>query len=130
MDATELLKAFARSQGIDIKRVDKFLNKFNTPKTLEELMGMPHDLLNHEDYITSIKEPLKSYIKEELDPSRHETITLERLGEALLDDISYTKTKFSEGKISEDDYLEKIEHIEEVKKEAIRIKFGSVEYDW
>jgi DNA-binding transcriptional MerR regulator len=127
MNGIELLKEFAKEQGIDVKEVDKFLSKWENPKTLEELMQLPHDMLNHESYITWLGEPLKSFICDDMWNDRYETIELDTVVDILQDRIYGVE---EDDEISEEKREKLLAKYKEIEQYIIDTKFGSVVYDW
>lgn len=127
MNGIELLKEFAKEQGINQSEVDKFLSKWNNPKTLEELMQLPYDMLNHESYITWLGEPLKSFISNDMWNDRYETIELDTVVDILQDRIYDAE---EDEDISEEEREKKLARYREIEKYIIDSKFGSVVYDW
>jgi hypothetical protein len=130
VDGISLLREFAKKEGIDLKRVDAFLRKFNNPQTLEELMELPDAMLKHFDYIGDVKDPLYSFIKEEFELNRREVLDLERIADSILDNKYYYESKLEEGKMTENQVRLKLDKYDAVIKQLIEIKFGSIEYDW
>jgi hypothetical protein len=132
MDGIQLLRKFAKEEGIDPKRVDAFLSKFNNPKTLEELMELPHDLLKHFDYIGDVQDPLYSFIKG-FDLNRCEVVDLDRIADNILDNKYYYEQQLEEDECTIEEAKKakaKLEKYEAIIKQLIDIKFGSLEYDW
>jgi hypothetical protein len=132
MNGIDLLRKFAKEEGIDPKRVDAFLNKFNNPQTLEELMELPHDMLKHFNYINDVDGPLYEYLKKR-ECHRHEVITLDDIADSILDNKYYYESKIEEGKVDNEEMpviAEKLAKYEKIIKQLIQIKFGSIEYDW
>jgi hypothetical protein len=125
MDAITLLKEFAQSKGISEKEVLEFLSKYDNPQTIEDLLKLPHDMLNHEPYISYLEEPLKDFIKEHIAYDRYETIDLEQVIDRI-NDIKYDLEEDEDEKDNE----EMLETLKEVEKQIISSKFGSVVYDW
>lgn len=125
MDAITLLKEFAESKGISEKEVREFLSKYDNPKTMEDLFKLPHDMLNHETYISYLEEPLKNFITEYLAYDRYETIDLETVIDRI-EDMRYDLAESEDQKDNE----EMFETLKEVEKQIISSKFGSVVYDW
>lgn len=121
MDGIELLRAFAESQSIDSKEVDKFLAQWEEPTTLEDLLNTPYDALNHISYITYLDEPLHTFITDDMWCEKYETVSLERVAEFLKECIKEAIDENNE---------ERLEELREVEKNIIETKFGSVEYDW
>jgi len=142
MNTVELLKEFAKEQGINVAEVDKFLSKWNSPKTLDELLNLPKNLLNHVSYISYLDDPLKSFIGDEIWWERYMTIDLHRVVDVLLDrkwglvrdlvdeDVHFDEIDFDALTIEDEEVKERLEELKEVEKHIINIKFGSVVYDW
>jgi hypothetical protein len=142
MEVTELLKEFAKSQGINVKEVDKFLAQFNSPKNLDELLELPESMLEHVSYISWLGEPLKSFIQDEMWCERYMTIDLERVVDTLLDrkydlargivgdDVDFEDIDFENLEIEDAETKEKLDDLLAVEKYIVDSKFGSVVYDW
>lgn len=136
MDTVELLKEFAKEQGIDVKEVDKFFKKWDSPKTINELLALPENLLNHVSYISYLDEPLKSFITDEMWCERYMTIELERVVDTLYDRIyNLVNDDFDEDdienlKIDDEEKQKELEELKVIVQYVIDTKFGSVVYDW
>lgn len=122
MDTIDLLKEFAKEQGIDVKEVNKFLSKWDKPKTIEELLAIPDSMRNHIDFITWVEDPLKSFLTDDMYCERRETIDLDCVLDILADREAYLD--------EEDDYEAKLKHYQAIRQYLIDSKFGSVVYDW
>jgi len=133
-NSIELLKLFAQSQGIDIREVDKFMNSFDTPKTLADLANLPTDLLEHYDYITHVPQPLQDFISDEMTPEKYETVDLDQVLECIDDRRYHLEDEDPNGyyrkKFTDEEIAEKLKNLVEVEKCVIATKFGSVENDW
>lgn len=135
----ELLRKFAHAQNIDSKEVNKFLAQYENPKTLDELTSLPESLLNHISFISYVKEPLKSFIKDEMWCERYMTIDLESVADCLYD-RAYNLVDSDEVDINDigienlttdnEDAKEELKQLKSVAKHLVDIKFGSVVYDW
>lgn len=125
MDAITLLKEFAQSKGISEKEVREFLSKYDNPSTMEDLFKLPHDMLQHEPYLSWVKEPLQSFIADHIAYDRYETISLGQVVERM-EDIKCDLEEDEDQKDNE----EMLETLKEVEKQIISSKFGSVVYDW
>lgn len=121
MNDLKLLYSFAEEQGIDKTTVDKFLSKWDNPTTIEELLEVPEELLTHHDYISTLSGALRDFIVEDLEMMRYERINLESVTELLADHRGYEEEN---GKDEE-----KLKFYEEVEKQILADKFGSVTYD-
>jgi len=133
-NSVELLKLFAKSQGINVEEVYKFMDSFGEPKTLEELANIPNDLLEHYDYISSVPQPLKDFISDEMYPERYQTIDLDQVLE-IIDDRRYNlqdedPDSYYRKRLTEEQIADKLKNLDEVEQCVIDNKFGSVEYDW
>lgn len=129
MNSIDLLKAFAKEQGISLKEVDRFLEQFNKADSIKDLLKMPKDTLNHIHYISYISEPLRGFI-EESEYSRYETISLQDVAEKLLESMEYFEDELNKGNISKENYEEEIKPFKEIEKQILNEKFGSVVNDW
>lgn len=123
MDTVEMLKEFAKEHGINVKEVNKFLSKWDSPKTIDELLSMPDIMRNHIDFVTWVKDPLKSFLTDDMYCERREVIDLECVLEIIADREDYLDEEA-------DDYEEKMKHYQEIRQYLIDTKFGSVVYDW
>lgn len=141
MDTKDMLKAFALSQNINVKEVDKFLSQFENVKTLKELMGIPEPLREDIDYITWVDDVIGDFISDEMCPDRNETIKLERVVDILYDRIYYLlKDENPDLDIDEvgienlttenEDNKEELEGYIVVAKSLVKQNFNSVVYDW
>jgi len=139
-ETTELLKDFAKSQGINVKEVDKFLSEYNSPKTLNDLQKVPEGLLEHINYITYVQQPLKSFISNEMWCDRNETVDLETVIDCLYDrvydlldeddDFDLDEVGIENVKADDEEKREKLEEFQAIAKQLVDTKFGSVVYDW
>lgn len=139
MDTIDLLHEFARTQDIAPEEVTAFLNSYEKPKTFEQIMDLPHDMQTHYTYISSVPEPLQSFISEELYCDRYETLSTDRVVDHLLDEI-YSLLKEEHDDIEEvgianltTDVIADTEQLEKLKaiaQQVLDIKFGSVVMDW
>jgi len=139
-ETIELLKEFAKAQGIEVSEVHKFLEEHNSPKTLNDLMKVPEGLLNHISYISYTPQPLKSFISDEMWCERYMTIDLERVVDCLYDrvyDLFYEDEDFDLDEIGienvkadDEEKREKLEEYQAIAKCLVDEKFGSVVYDW
>ena len=127
MDAITLLNEFAQSKGISEKEVREFLSKYDNPQTLEDLFKLPHDMLQHEKYISWVAEPLQTFISDHLAYDRHETIDLSQISDKFEDMIDNAEDEYGE---DSEEYKQVLKEIDEVEKCIIKNKFGSVVYDW
>jgi hypothetical protein len=134
------LREFAKTKGINTKEVDEFLNQYNTPKTLSDVIDLPYDMQHHETYITWLSDPLKSFISDEMyDGQRYETIKVDSVVDCLYDriydliddnDIDIDEVGI-ENLVTEDiNKMEKLNELKAVAQHIIDIKFGSVVMDW
>lgn len=140
MDATQLLKDFAKSQGIKSEEVDKFLKQFNDPKTLAEVVALPYDMQHHETYVTWLDEPLQSFIMDDwYDGGRYETLTVDGIVDYLCDrmyDLVYDDTDdlinidIQTVTAKDEDSKEQLEYLKSIAQSIIDTKFGSVKIDW
>lgn len=142
MNGIELLKEFAKERGISEAEVNKFLSKWDNPKTLDDLMQLPHDMLNHESYITWLGEPLKSFICDDMWNDRYETIELDTVVDILLDrkcdllsgivgdDVDFDDIDIDSLEIEDEEIKAKLKRYQEIEQYIIDTKFGSVVYDW
>lgn len=119
MGVAEILQEFAKEHNINTSEVNKFLVKYNTPKTLEELLQIPTEMLNHSAYYVYLDEPLQEFIGERMGCERYQTVTLERVVDRLKD-----AKADAEG---DEDTLEELAEVEQC---IIDTKFGSAVYDW
>lgn len=129
MKTIEYLKLFAQEQGIDVNEVSRFLNKYKNPQTLDDLLAMPSDMLNHLRHTTDLDEAIKEYIFA-FNPRRYETIELDRLVDDLRDNMNYHKYRFEEGKMPQVEFDEKMKLLRAVEQKMIETKFGSVVINW
>lgn len=129
MNGIELLRIFAKEEGIDSNRVDAFLNKFQNPNTIEDLMKLPHDMLNHFNYINDVDGELYEYLKSR-DYNRYQVINLDSIADSIHDNMWYVKSKLEKGTISEEEARTEIDKYEAIERQLINLKFGSIEYDW
>lgn len=121
MNSVDLLKEFAKRHNIDNKEVEDFLKLMNEPKTIEELLELPYDMLNHYKYISYVEEPLREFIVGDGDNfEKYETITLEVVNELLRKAYLSLQT----------DDTELLSELREVHACIVKTKFGSVVYDW
>lgn len=142
MNGIDLLKKFAESKGISEKEVHEFLREHNSPKTLDDVLALPHDLQKHEKYITWVGEPLQSFISDEMWCERYKTIKVDRIVECIYDriyslfdmeeddDFDIDEIGIENVTIDDEENKEKLEYYKSVAKYIINTKFGSVIYDW
>lgn len=141
MDTKDMLKAFALSQNINVKEVDKFLSQFENVKTLKELRKTPKSIREDIDYITWVKEPLKSFIEDEMWCERHMTIDLEDIVDCLYDriynllddenpDLDIDEVGVENLTTENEDNKEELEGFIAVAKSLVDQSFNSVVYDW
>lgn len=126
----EVLIQFARENKVDLAAVDKFLGVDVTPTTLEELLNIPEHQLKHYKDIAYIGSNISTFLQEEMEPSRHAKVTLARIVDFLNDEIARVLKAHEDGHIDEEDCGYTMDYYEEVKKELIETKFGSVIFDW
>jgi hypothetical protein len=141
-ETIDLLKEFAKTQGIDVKEVDKFLKQYDNPKTLDELIALPNNLLNHYSYIGDVKDPLYSFIKDDMWCERYQTVELDTVVDIVLDrkyglvqdllgdDVDFDEVDYDSLEIEDEEIKQKLDNLLKIEKYLIDSKFGSVEYDW
>lgn len=138
MNGIELLKKFAEENGISDSVVSKFLSKFNNPKTMDELLELPSDMLEHVSYISYLDEPLKSFIKDNMWCERYMVIDLERVLDCLydslysvvLDDVDIDDVGIENLEAKDEESKSELKKLQKVAQYIIDTKFGSVVYDW
>lgn len=123
MNMVEAMEEFAKKHGIDTDEVDIFLERFESPTSLEELMTFPHDMLEHTKYATWIDDTIQKFIDCEIPKNRYETITLKRVVETL----EHMKSELDE---EDEDYEKDLKKIKKVEEAVLDTKFGSVVWDW
>lgn len=128
MNTQKILYAFAEKEGIDTHKVDVFLSGFKV-ETLSDLLQFPHDMQQHFSYINGVSDPLYSFIKG-FDLVRYETVTLERLIDSIEDSRYYYQEKLRKGEVLIKAQIEELEKVNEVEKQLIQLKFGSIVFDW
>lgn len=141
-ELTNLLKAFAEENGLDVSTVEVFMEKRNHPKTLDDIVEMPNDLKSHFSDLTEVTPFILQYVKGYLHLSRNEIVESERLIEDWCDSISFlnqdmdvrlwdfTLEDIQNLKATQDADQEKMEFLKKVGKEIIEVKFGSLKNDW
>jgi hypothetical protein len=118
MNTVDLLKEFAKINNIENAKMYEFLRKYEYPKTIEELVNLPTDMLNHHRFFSRIDDPLQTFIRDKISKDRYETIDLKRVVSSL---ENYLCDYDSE---SDRVYAKEIENY------LIKSKFGSIVYDW
>lgn len=138
-ETISLLNEFAQTHGIDVEEVSKFLSKYNNPQTLDELLAIPNSLLTHVKYITYIREPLKTFITDDMWMERYETVTVDTIVDCLYDriydlldddDLDIDDVGIQNLKVEDEEKQKKLEYFQKIVKYIIETKFGSVVYDW
>ena len=140
MDTVKLLKQFAREHGINHFEVDKFLEKFSNPKTLEDVINLPHDMQTHHNFISYVGEPLKSYIMNRIyDGNRYETLKVDSLVDYLYDsaydlldadNMDIDGVGFENLQTSIEESKEELENLKAIAQHIVKTRFGSVVLDW
>lgn len=141
MSVENILKEFATLHNIDLKEVNKFMERYNNPKTLNGLINLPESMRKNIDYITRVDEPLKSFISDELWCERYMTKDLDDVVDSLYDRIYYLLRDENpdldldvvgvENLTTEnEDKKEQLEKLKAVAKSLVEQKFNSVVYDW
>lgn len=116
-----LLMLFAKENGIDESKVDRFLKKFEEPKTLEDLLQYPQDLLNHKEHISYLSKTMEQFLEHYVCPSRHETVTLQQMVDTI---FRVRKQAHQEQDKNELSIMRRVE------KEIVHEKYGSIKYEW
>jgi uncharacterized protein YebE (UPF0316 family) len=114
MEIIDVLVKFAEENGIEKSKAYEFMKKIKRAGTVKELLEMPNDLRKHygdTSHIHSERE-LAELIEDVIEPNRYETVT-------LLEIISYLEAK----EVTE-------EQREAIGQSLVRLKFGSMVYDW
>ena len=140
MDVIKMLELFAKEQGINKEEVKKFLDKFNNPKTLDDVVKLPYDLQNHYSFVVDVEEPLQSFIMDDwYDGQRYETLKVDRIVDCLYesvydllgDEIQDIDTiGFENLTTTDESKVEELERLKVIAKCIIDTKFGSAEIDW
>lgn len=141
-ETIDLLKAFAKSQDIDVTEVYEFLKQYDNPKTLDELIELPNNLLNHHSYIGDVEEPLYSFIKDDMYCERYQTVSLDTIIDVVLDrkydlvqdlldeDVDFDEVDYDSLEIEDEEVKKQLDNYLNIEKYLVESKFGSVEYDW
>lgn len=130
MDTITMLKKFAEVQGIDVSEVDKFMNSFKNPSTLDELLEFPESMLTHSKYINDIPFELSEFITKEIEPRRCQVVKLDRVADFINDRIGWEEMQLEKGKIDKETFEENVRQFKIAEKQIIETKFGSVVNDW
>lgn len=139
MSVNKLLKEFAQLHNIDGKEVDKFLSKYDNPKTLNDLVNLPEEMRKNIDYITWVSEPLQSFISDEMWCERHMRHDLDEVIDCLYDriynlldedDLDIDDVGVENLTTDDENKKEELEGYLAVAKCLVDSKFNSVVYDW
>jgi len=139
---TNLLKAFAEENGLDVQTVEVFMEKRNHPKTLDDIVDMPYDLKSHFSDVVELPSAISQYVKGYLHLSRNEVVESERLIEDWCDSVSFLNKELDvrlwdftledirnlKPELEKDQ--EKMDFLKKVGEEIFEVKFGSLKYDW